>query len=53
MTGPTGFDPKAHSPDDVESSGLCTGAFGGLLGFLSLSPPLPTSRVAAGRRHGR
>jgi hypothetical protein len=25
----------------------------GLLGFLSVSPPLSASRVTAGRRHGR
>ena len=53
MTGPTGFAAEALRTDDVESSGRCTGAFGGLLGFLSLSPPLPASRVTAGRRHGR
>ena len=28
-------------------------ALRGLLGVLSLSPPLPGSRVTAGRRHGR
>jgi hypothetical protein len=53
MTGPTGFAAKLHRPDDVESSGRCSGAFGGLLGLLSLSPPLPVSRVTAGRRQGR
>jgi hypothetical protein len=53
MTGTSGFDPEAHRPDDVASSGRCSGAFGGLLGVLSLSPPLPASRVTAGRRHGR
>jgi hypothetical protein len=53
MTGHTGIDPEARRPDDVESPVRRTGAFGGVLGFLSLSPPLPASRVAAGRRHGR
>jgi hypothetical protein len=53
MTGPTGFAAQAHRADDVESSARCSGAFGGLLGLLSLSPPLPASRVTAGRRHGR
>ncbi len=53
MTGPTGFAAEARRTDDVESSVRCSGAFGGLLGVLSLSPPLPASRVTAGRRHGR
>ena len=53
MTGPTGFAAKPHRLDDIESSGRCSGVFGGLLGLLSLSPPLPASRVTAGRRHGR
>jgi len=53
MTGPTGFATEPHRPDDIESSIRCSGAFGGLLGLLSLSPPLPASRVTAGRRHGR
>jgi len=53
MTGSTAFAAAACRPDDVESPVRRTGAFGGVLGFLSLSPPLPASRVTAGRRHGR
>jgi hypothetical protein len=53
MTGPTGFAAQARRKDNVELSVRCSGAFGGLLGVLSLSPPLPASRVTAGRRHGR
>ena len=53
MTGPTGFAAQARRADNVELSVRCSGAFGGLLGDLSLSPPLPASRVTAGRRHGR
>ena len=53
MTEPTGFAEETHRADNVELSARCSGAFGGLLGVLSLSPPLPASRVTAGRRHGR
>jgi hypothetical protein len=53
MTGPTGFAAKPRRTGDVESSLRCPGAFGGLLGFLIVSPPLSASRVTAGRRHGR
>jgi len=53
MTGPSDSAAKPHRADDIESSVRCTGAHGGLLGVLSLSPPLPASRVTAGRRHGR
>ena len=54
MTGPSGSAAQAHRLDDIESSRRCSGvALRGLLGFLSLSPPLPGSRVTAGRRHGR
>jgi hypothetical protein len=53
MTGPTGFAAQPHRTDDIESSVRSSGALGGLLGVLSLSPPLSASRVTAGRRHGR
>jgi len=53
MTGPTGFAAKPHRTDDIELSVRCFGAFGGLLGVFSLSPPLSASRVTAGRRLGR
>jgi hypothetical protein len=53
MTGPSGSAAKAHRLDDVESSSGALAGSEGLLGVLSLSPPLPGSRVTAGRRHGR
>jgi len=53
MTGHCDSAAQPRRADDVESSTRCSGAFGGLLGDLSLSPPLPASRVTAGRRHGR
>jgi hypothetical protein len=53
MTGHCDSAAQPHRADNLELSVRCSGAFGGLLGVLSLSPPLPASRVTAGRRHGR
>ena len=47
MTGPTGSLLQLGRPDDIESSAQRSGAFGGLLGFLSLPPPQPGSRVTS------